>query len=155
MSSFWRRNVTSPSKVKAAKRRERALEMRIAGATLQMIADDAGVTRQSISKSIKTALADLAKQNRALAEELRAVTCARFDTAILALWPKVLDGDVAAIGEMRRIEDTRHRLLGTMLDPRYPGDQPNAPDITIIVEQARQKLGRIIDAQLEPPPKTK
>lgn len=145
-----RENNTAPARVKALVRRQRALEMRIAGATLAAISDDVGMTKQGCSKTLQVALAQLAKDNAAAADKLRALTCARFDTMILALWEKALDGDVAAAGEIRRIEETRHRILGTMLDPKFTFEANiNVTDRTSLVETARAKLDKVIEAKFD------
>lgn len=139
------RNGTGPRRSKGLVLKQRALEMRIAGASYQMIGDEIGVSKQSCQGVVSRALKGLVRENVALAEELRQLTCTRFDAMILALWEKALDGDVAAVGEIRRIEETRHRILGTMLDSRFAFDtKVTIGETNTFTEIARQKLKQLV-----------
>jgi hypothetical protein len=72
------------------------LSLRVAGATLQQIADTPTsaddptplyTSKQRAHEAVQTALREIQKENRGQAENLRALELARLDSMQVALWP--------------------------------------------------------------------
>jgi hypothetical protein len=84
--------------------------MRKAGATFQQIADsglfaDRAAAYNAVKRRLDSTITELG-------DDLRKVMNERFDTALLAIWPDVQRGDIAAINTMLRIEGQRAKLYG-------------------------------------------
>jgi hypothetical protein len=86
------------------------LELRKSGATWQQIAERGIYADKGAAYRAVMDLLD--RQNVELGDELRTLMNARFDTALLAIWPAVQRGDLKAIDRMLRIEAQRARLYG-------------------------------------------
>lgn len=96
--------------VEAVMRQKQALDLRIAGLPYQDIADRLGyAARGAAHKAVMSALTHTLQEP---ADNLRQIEVARLDKMLLALWPKVLKADVAAIDRALRIAERRARLLG-------------------------------------------
>ncbi len=105
-----RKSTTGAINLAAADKRRRALELRLAGATLEQIAQQVGYkTRSGVSDAIKTALR-LSLQEPA--EELRAVESARYEQMLKVLWPRILRGELDAFPHVLRVMKQRAELLG-------------------------------------------
>lgn len=87
---------TSPRRVSAAERRNRALQLRLAGATFQQIADtklEPGSdrtlykNRQRAHEAVMVALTEQAKDTAGKGAELKALELARLDSMQVGLWP--------------------------------------------------------------------
>lgn len=142
---------TDQQRIAAAERRVKALDYRKAGASYRAIARELGVSEAQAHNDVQRSLADLAAQQQASAEELRALELARLDDLALAATRilqashplisggKVLSGfttDGKAIGltddgprlqaidRLLRISERRARLLGLDMQPGalLPGD---------------------------------
>lgn len=91
-------------------RRARALELHLAGATYQTIADQLGYASKSgAHKAVQEALKDLGappSTNEANETEL-----ARLDAMLTGLWPKARRGDVQAIDRVLKISERREQIL--------------------------------------------
>lgn len=106
---------TSPRRMEAKERQRQALELRIAGVTLEVIAERVGFrSRQAAWDSIRRALEAIP---RPAAEQLRALDVERLDKMALAIWPRCLQGDLSAIDRAMRIFSQRARLLGYEVNP--------------------------------------
>jgi hypothetical protein len=94
----------------ASARRTRAIELKLQGLTYQQIADALGyASRGTVYRLIQEAQA--ARLGDA-ADDHRRLELARLDALQMALWPRAMDGDVAAAETVRRLIDSRCRLLG-------------------------------------------
>jgi hypothetical protein len=102
----------------------KALQLRKAGASLRAIGDQLGISRQTACDYVNAALAELAAEMRAEAQELRALEAARLDDLQVAVWQKARAGDLEAVKTALRILERRARLLGLDLQPGalLPGD---------------------------------
>ena len=122
------------AKLASHERKLQALELRKAGASFQAIADRLGYRSASGAyAAVKAALRDTLREP---AQELRELELARLDSALLAIWRRVQDGDDKAIDRLLGIMKRRSELLG--LD-RKPRPEPEAGDGHAIV--GRQNLG--------------
>lgn len=100
----------SPRMVAARQRQAQAVQLRIAGATLEAIAAKLGYgTPAAAHNAIQAAL------NRTVqlpAAELRELELRRLDALLMALWPNATKGGLETIDRVLRISDRRVRLLG-------------------------------------------
>jgi hypothetical protein len=99
--------------VPIVERRRTAVEMKIAGASWQTIADELGFDSKAsayndVRRGLQKAVAELAIP----LEEYRQLTLDRLEAMINALWPKVEEGDTKAIDSTLRILNQQADLLG-------------------------------------------
>ncbi|MFC6081002.1 hypothetical protein [Sphaerisporangium aureirubrum] len=91
-------------------RERRALELRRAGVTLELIAEQLGYANRSVAhKAIKRALIRTLQQP---ADELRALEADRLDRLQTAYWAAALRGDIKAGGVVLQIMRQRAELIG-------------------------------------------
>jgi hypothetical protein len=107
-------------KVSLADRQRRAVDLRSAGATYQQIAQALGYA--GTGSAWKAVHAALRRQEYESVAELRQLQGDRLDTALRAVWPRVVTGDDGAIATMLRIEKRRAALFGL--------DAPTKQEIT-------------------------
>lgn len=104
------RLATHPKRIRSVERQAEAMELRKAGATYAMIAEQLGYSDgHSAAQSIRSALQ---KAIREPAEELREMELERLDHIMLVLWPKVNAGDMAAIDRAMRVQLRIAELAG-------------------------------------------
>jgi len=120
-------------RVKAHQRHLQALELRQAGATYQVIADqlgyaDAHGAHRAVASALKASL-------REPAEGLRALELVRLDSMLLALWKRVRNGDERAVDRALKIEERRARLLGL--------DAPQRRSLAISLEAMDAEIVRL------------
>jgi hypothetical protein len=96
--------------------------MRKAGANLQTIADELGISVPSVHNSIKRYIERINKYSEQEAVELRRLQLERLDTMLLGIWDKAQSGGLRAIDRVVKIETRRAKLLGL--------DEPEKRDIT-------------------------
>lgn len=102
-----------------AKERQ-ALDLRLAGATFDDIAERLGFADRSAAyKAVKRGLTSTLQEP---ADELRDVESARLERLLLAIWPAALDGDAKAIAQARGLIDQRCKLLGLNAPARVEMD---------------------------------
>ncbi len=98
-------------RILAREKQRRAMEMRKAGATYQIIADQVGYADQSgARKAVERAMKETLQEP---AEELRTMQIERLNHMLLTLWPGVQAGDTRSIDTSLRIMDKLDRLMGT------------------------------------------
>lgn len=86
--------------------------MRIAGVSWQVIADELGYSDKSAAcRDVGRALARNQAELEQTTEELRTLEVTRLDRLQFGLWPQASRGDVQAAAEVRRIIETRVKLL--------------------------------------------
>ena len=110
---------THPKKVALAERRQKALNLRKTGATMEAIAavlsKEFGLPkydRKQVFQDIDAGLGLLTEQCTHDAEELRQLELERLDTYLLRLQPKITLGDVRAIAQAVNISERRCKMLG-------------------------------------------
>jgi hypothetical protein len=96
----------------AAARRQKALDLRIAGARYRQIGAQLGVSYQTAYRDVQTALGELAALQAGKAEQLRELEVERCDKLTMALWPKARSGDEKAVRAIVAVMDRRAKLLG-------------------------------------------
>jgi hypothetical protein len=114
-------------------RKLRALDLRKAGATYQMIADQLGYGGPSGAyKAVTSALKATLKEP---ADELRTMELERLDAMLLPLWRRVQNGDERAVDRVLRIMERRAKLLGLDAPAKRPvsGSEDDGP-VRIIIE---------------------
>lgn len=114
MSKRHHRGGTPPEKrAQVAERRGRCIELRLAGATFDQIAQQLGYnSRQAAHVDFTRAVNERIKATRELAGLAIEVEVERLNRAQLAIWPKVLAGDTGAVTVLLKLVDQRARLLG-------------------------------------------
>lgn len=94
---------------RAADRRGRALELRLAGATYDKIAQAVGYASKSgAHKAVQEALVGLGKFTP---DDVVETELARLDAMLTGLWGKARRGDVQAVDRVLRIGERRAALL--------------------------------------------
>lgn len=107
----------------ARERMARALDLRMAGCTYQVIADQLGyATRDSAMKAVKAALKDITREPALAVKELE---LSRLDKALLYIWPQVQKGSLGAIDRFVKIQHQRAQLLGLYAPQKIA---PTTPD---------------------------
>jgi preprotein translocase subunit SecD len=120
-------------RVAAHDRQLRALELRKAGATYQVIAEQLGYAQ---AKGAYKAVASALKLTlREPAEELRELEVARLDAMLLVLWRRVQAGDEKAVDRVLRIMERRARLLGL--------DAPTNTKVELTLEDIDREIERL------------
>jgi DNA-binding CsgD family transcriptional regulator len=126
--------------ITAAERQRRALELRKGGASLRAIGDALGCSYETARGDIAAALADLAAETRAEAEQLRALEVERLNAVMLGHWrAATTGGDPDAARIVLRCIEQRVKLLGLAV----ASDAPDLGGLLDIV--LRWSDGRIID----------
>lgn len=93
----------------ADERRAKALELHLAGATYESIANAVGYASKSgAHKAVQEALDNLGKYGP---DEATETELARLDAMLTGLWPKARRGDVQAIDRVLKIGERRSVLL--------------------------------------------
>lgn len=93
-------------------RRQRALDLRCAGAGYRAIGKELGVSHVQAFRDVQQALDEINTKTRQKAEHLRDLELQRCDKMTLALWPKLRAGDEKAARALVAVMDRRAKLLG-------------------------------------------
>ncbi len=101
--------MTAEKRIATAEKQARALQFRASGATFAQIGLALGC---STTRAWQLVEAGLDRTVREPAEALVALECDRLDRMQLAIWPRVLKGDLHAIDAMLKIMARRAKLLG-------------------------------------------
>ena len=99
-------------KLKAADRRDMALELAIAGLNYNQIGDKLGCSRQRAFQIVHEELARLAEQTRGKTEIYRRRQLERLDTMLKGVWDQATAGDLQAIDRVAKLLDREAKLLG-------------------------------------------
>lgn len=105
-------------KLTQAQKRSKVLALRAAGGTHEQIAEvltrqGHRTNRSGVAKIINGALEDLRAQDEAHVDMVRQLQLDRLDRMVAKLWPKVMEGHLKSIAEVRNIEQLRARIAGT------------------------------------------
>lgn len=96
-----------------AKRRSQALQMRLAGASWDMIADRLEYAGKAAAcKDVTRALAAARAEVTESAEQLRQMEVLRLDRLQAGLWTAACSGDTRAVDTALRVIDRRIKLMG-------------------------------------------
>jgi hypothetical protein len=105
-----KRQKAGKSTVRAADRRRKALDLRIAGHTFEVIGKRLKVGKTRAYQLVMEALDEAAKETADKAAELRELELARLEGIIAKLWPK--RNTPRAADSLERLIRARARLLG-------------------------------------------
>jgi len=106
----------SPRRIAMRLNRQRAIQMRRNGYSLQEIADALGyASRSSVYNAIGY---ELKLCGLATAEGLRQLEEERLRQLARAIWPRVISGDCNAVGVYLKLSSQRSRLLGLDMPPK-------------------------------------
>ncbi|MEN6535335.1 MAG: hypothetical protein ABFD89_16845 [Bryobacteraceae bacterium] len=132
---------TSSRHVRARRRENVVLDLRMAGKTYRRIATELGISPAGAFKVLDRALARLRQQTSEVAERLLQIELERLDALQLAQWDKATDGDLRAVDAVLRIMERRARLLGldAPVENRLDVDFPRG-DIDAEIEQLLCKV---------------
>ncbi len=101
-----------PRRVTAQKRREEAVELRMAGLTYKQIGARLGICESAAYKTIMTAMKESLDKTEQSTKELRALELLRLDRVQVAIWSRCLNGDLKALDRLDKIMNRRASLLG-------------------------------------------
>lgn len=132
----------SPKKAEIALRRQKALEMRAAGATFENVAQglaysSPSAARRDIEAAFKQAVDVPVKE--AVGEELN-----RCDRLIMALWKEARAGDVHKIDRIIKLMELRGKYLGLFQPERFKHDitVDNPADIAKSIVEIAEALAK-------------
>lgn len=97
--------------------RQKALAMRIAGASYQQIGAALHITDTSAHRHVQKALERIDSKTAELAEQVRAMELKRLDALMVGIWKEAVGpdgtmGDPKAVETVLKVMDRRARLLG-------------------------------------------
>lgn len=95
---------------RVAEMRRKALDLRIAGASYEQIADGLGLSVSTAWKHVQSALAESRKVTAETADKVRAMELKRIDAIVVSLWPRRSDPRTA--DTILRAMDRRATLEG-------------------------------------------
>ncbi|GAA1770057.1 hypothetical protein [Nonomuraea bangladeshensis] len=96
-----------------AERRAKAVQMRIAGISPTIIAENLGYSSSAaVTKDITRSLQKAAKAEQVASEHLLQIEIDRLDRLMAAVWAKALSGDVKAVEQAEKLIARRCALLG-------------------------------------------
>lgn len=140
---------SSPRIITATEKQRQALEMRKAGKSFDIIAENLGYRdRSGAYRAIARALRKTIQQP---AEEVRTLEVERLDAMLQAMWTQAKSGNQGAIDRVLRIMERRAKLLGL--------DAPTKSEIRIseldaAIEQGLAQLAGAGEAGPAPTPST-
>ena len=125
-------------RVLASARKTRAVDLKLQGLTYQQVADHLGYANKgTVYRIIRDAQAD---QLSEVVAEQRQLELDRLDAVQEALWPQAMEGNVEAAEAVRRLVETRCRLLGLVGRRRAAADGCVQPQTVVLqVEDCRTR----------------
>ena len=118
----------APKHVKARDREDKAIALRMAGATYRQIGQELGYSAQAAWGSVDRALRRIAKHTNEDAKKLRRIELRRLERLHLLMWQEATKKEtkekqrLAAIDRCLKIAERRARLMGL--------DKPQMVDVT-------------------------
>ncbi|MBF6538160.1 helix-turn-helix domain-containing protein [Nocardia farcinica] len=136
-----RKHTLSPEqRAGTQERRNRALELRLAGTPQADIAEQMGVSRTTVSKWISHAIRDITREN---AEEYIEIQQQRFDAMLAGIWNDATHGDTWKIDRALAIEDQRAKLLGLY---KHAELKVVADAKGNVSEESKSMVGQLVEA---------
>jgi len=115
-------------------RANRALELRMAGATWQQVADQLGYKQKSSAQqAVRRAIERETERVADIRESYRTMQLLRLERSLRAIWPQVLQGDLFAIDRELKLMERQAKLLGL-----------DAPTQITITEDTKSELSQLI-----------
>lgn len=116
----------TPANAELVAKERQALDLRLAGATFDAIAERLGYADASgAMRAVKRAMTSTLQEP---ADELRQLEAGRLDRLLLAVWPAALEGDAKSVAQARGLIDQRCKLLGLNAPQRVDVDATVAVD---------------------------
>lgn len=132
---------TAPTKVPAATRREKALDLRASGQSIRAIAGELGVSKSQVQRDIEKELQAAAEGRKKIAGLIIDLELAKLDALEEKAWEHITDGELSAIDRVLRSMERRAKLLG--LDKTGEGgDTGSLGDLVAAIKQAREARQR-------------
>ena len=103
---------TAPSKIPAAIRREKALELRAKGMSIRAIAGKLGVSKSQVHRDIVKELQAAAADRKKIAGHIIDLELAKLDELEQEAWKHIRAGKLSAIDRVLRSMERRAKLLG-------------------------------------------
>src|SRR3954469_8688015 len=144
---------SSATRVAAAERRARALELRKGGKSFAAIGRELGVSEPRAHAIVTGEPRRLNERRAEQAAEVTRLELERLDSLSAALWARALEGEVAAVDRVLAIMTRRAKLLA--LDGpgkralRGAGGQPLLPPWEELVRLPREALLALYDQRLK------
>ena len=138
---------TSARRIESKEKQRKALELRLAGATLDEIARVLGFADPSgADKSIRRAMKDTIQEP---ADAVRQLELGRMDKALKNIWPHVLTGNFGAVDRLIKIQERRARLLGLDAPARSELSGPNGAPLQTEDVGPKLDLSKLTDEEFE------
>lgn len=131
-------DTTSAETLQAELNRQKALELKLAGATFRDIAKALGVSVSTAHGYVKDWLDDIRAENAELANDVKRIALARLNKMRMSLWSKREQPRVA--DTLLRIDEREARLLGLDAPLRWEGSGPGGGPIPVSGEIDLSKL---------------
>ena len=104
------RNLNRTRQFKSAADIAKAMQMRIAGLTYEVISRQMGWANKSVAYN--ACMREMIRLKKEPAQELRTLELLRIDRAQAAIWDQVIKGNHGAIDRFVRLSERRSRILG-------------------------------------------
>lgn len=132
----------------SVERRDRALNLRLAGASYAQIGRELDIPRATAYKTVQTALQEIRDNYRETATEVMGVELARLDALTVMLWKKAAGGEPAATDRILRIMERRAKLLGLDAPTKIaPTDPTGESEYAGLSDDALRELAAKVAAQ--------
>jgi hypothetical protein len=135
-------SITSARILEAARKADRALELRSAGFTLQQIAKECGYkSTGSLHEILVSKLADITKES---AEEVFALEVKRLDDLQRGIWDRAVTGDLPAFDRVLRVMERRAALYGldrVHVEANVVTVNPTADAVAALLATLQAKIG--------------
>lgn len=154
-----KRSATAGSVVQTEQRRKEITRMRIAGYTLQQIADHLGITKQSVHEHVKAVISSDHEATKELAAEYREIELQRLEALHQAYSGTAAGGDDKAASVVLKAADQRAKLLGLYVTKtEVTGANGGAikteasvgPDLSKLTDDQLAQLNLILSAATPP-----
>jgi len=120
-----RNQQTTPARLTAAQKRQKALQFRLAGYTYEQIAEVIGGSKQGAYKHVAKALATIDDDTRAYAEQVRQLEVARNERLLAAVWADALKGNLKAVERAMQLAKRITQVQGAEAPQKVA---PTTPD---------------------------
>jgi hypothetical protein len=150
MAPVRRRSRAWGEHLKVLDRRKRAFELRRGGASFPQIVtrirEEFDAPRYDAARAWRDVQAMILPPGiRRDIEEYREEEVARLDAAQMAIWNRVLSGDLAAIDRLLRIIDLRSKLRGSFAPVKLAGPDGEALKVDVVANIAVTAIVGVID----------
>lgn len=102
----------SPQNVERQEKKLKALEYRLMHFSSRSIAEKLGVSHQTVMNYLNESMDELRRQETHKAADYRMMELQRLERASAAIMKPVLEGEISAVDEYRKLSESRRKLLG-------------------------------------------